>query len=202
MGDEEFARRLQEEEVLAAAAATAAQRSSLLQGGRIGRRQTGMQATSSFGDHCPRMAHISSTRLADEDSRALCRQLGDRGFEGTGSICDSTNSSTKDLYPDENSTSSACHFGSMGRAMLLVLREGVNRMLELPRALVTIVDQSARCAPVPGWSHKSVCHGEGVGFDEEAMVGQDDKDQVQEDCSNDAALARAMQEQEWLEARR
>jgi hypothetical protein len=219
LSDEEVARRLQEEELLAAAAATAL-RGRPPQDGRVGLRQQiglrqqmqatcpplGMQATNVYGDGCLNMAHMASARLADEDSLALCQQLGDRGFEGTGAIANNnrSNSSANDLHADGKRSVSEFLLGSVGRAILPVLREGVNRVLDLPRTLVTFAEQGAKCAPIIGYSNKDACHPKGEVYDEEPSLGLrvDAAGRVQADCSNDEALARAMQEQEWLEVRR
>ena len=219
LSDEEVARRLQEEELLAAAAATAL-RGRPPQDGRAGLRQQigpkqqmqatrpppAMQAANTYGDGCLNMAHMASARLADEDSLALCQQLGDRGFEGTAAIAnnDSSNSSAND--PDAGGKRSVSEFllGSVGRAILPVLRGGVNCVLDLPRTLVTFAEQGAKCAPIMGCSNRDACHPEGEVYDEEPRLGLgvDAAGRVQADCSNDEALARAMQEQEWLEVRR
>lgn len=172
-GDEEFARRLQEEEVRAAVAAT----------GRP--------------DACLHMAQMASTRLADEDSRALCYELGDRGFEGTGSTVDGTNGTA-----DGNHSANEFLLGSVGRAILPVLREGVNRIFDLPRTLVTIAELGARCAPIAGVADEDASNGEDQVDGGEGMLAASSGVGPAVDCASDEALARAMQEQEWLEARR
>ena len=204
-GDEEFARRLQEEEVRAAVAATAVRQS----GGRVnlpdGRHSSGQALQAGWrGEALLRMAHMASTRLADEDSRALCYELGDRGFEGTGLSVDVTNSTGVDdrVCADRNRSASEFLLGSVGRVILPVLREGVNRIFELPRTLVTIAELGAKCVPIPGIDDRQ------VGLDEHQVDGGDGMQAANSgaipavDCASDEALARAIQEQEWLEARR
>lgn len=142
---------------------------------------------------------LATQLLADAESRALCRQLGDRGFEGTGSVVvdrlgeeDDTGqhgSATRDLAADEQYL-----LGVLGR----VVWAGANRVLGLPRA---VADLGARCVPVAGRPGEDECGARGTARDVgryEATVG---RGADEDECANDEALARALQEHEWYEAR-
>ena len=205
-GDEALVQPLQMEETRAAAAAAAVIPATGRGAHRRERRRPprdppapppALSARSRSGEEGTPL--LATQLLADAESRAICRHLGDRGFEGTGAAVvdrlgeeDDTGqygSASRDLAADEQYL-----LGAIGR----VVWAGANRVLGLPRA---VAELGARCVPVAGGPGEDECGARGAACDkgrDEASVGRwADEDE----CANDEALARALQECEWYEAR-
>ena len=144
---------------------------------------------------------IATERLGASDSRLLCRHLGDRGFEGTGAAAAANDHSVSDCNGDDRTTVDGTTvdedflLGSMGR----VLWRGANHVAG------TLVELGARCVPVIT-NHRQCQLNDQV--EEAELIGRMLSSEpgavtepLEEECANDEALARAMQEWEWYEAR-
>jgi hypothetical protein len=204
-GEESLVQRLQMEETRAAAAEAAAMPATGRGAHRRERRRPpreppaplpALSARSRSGEGTPLLA---TQLLADAESRAICRHLGDRGFEGTGAAVvdrlgeeDDTGqygSASRDLAADEQYL-----LGAIGR----VVWAGANRVLGLPRA---VAELGARCVPVAGGSGEDECGARGAACDKERDEASVGRWADEDECANDEALARALQECEWYDAR-
>ena len=136
-GDEALACRLQLEEARAAPGGRAAQYGAT-SACRDGRQRLLHEIPAprlrEEADHPP----LATTLLGEAESRVLCQQLGDRGFEGTGKnyeiACNEhelNGTISQNSYPD-------FVLGSMAKA----LREGATRIVTLTR---TIAEMGSKC---------------------------------------------------------
>lgn len=139
-GDEAFAHRLHAEETRSAAA-----QSERGVHGRAARRHHGEGRVASGRSGPPLLA---TALLAEVESRALCRNLGDRGFEGTGPSAD-------EIFLAEEGDDHLCNsgsidpddeflLGSVGKAIW----EGAHCVLSLPRTLAELRSVfESKCLP-------------------------------------------------------
>jgi hypothetical protein len=136
-GDEALACRLQLEEARAAPGGRAAQYGAT-SACRDGRQRLLHEIPAprlrEEADHPP----LATTLLGEAESRVLCQQLGDRGFEGTGKnneiACNEhehNGTMSQNAYPD-------FLLGSMAKA----LREGATRIVTLTK---TIAEMGSKC---------------------------------------------------------
>jgi len=203
-GDEALAQRLQMMETRAAAAVAVAAAGR----GARGRdrppdlpRRPAREDVDVRGRSAASTPLLAAQLLADAESRALCRHLGDRGFEGTGAAAADRLGEARDDIGQYGSASGDLLaadeqylLGSIGR----VVWAGAHRVLCLPRALAEL---GARCVPVAGEPGEGECatgHAAGDEGGDETRAGCGAEE---DECANDEALARALQECEWYEAR-